>query len=168
MYVSFSVTGSADLIKKALKDAGPGFAGRRLADGHDQAPGLLGDPREGRPARYSRRWPSAAIPRASSGCGLRGNKDWKQGAGPSGKYWEWQKAGIQMSIPNNCILLASNGGIDAPARPVGRARRPHRSARCRRDMQTADLVLYMPELPGGTSPRARRRRACAFPSRKSG
>ena len=60
----------------------------------------------------------------------------------------WSKAGLQMGIPNNGILLASNGGIERLlsrwASPVALIIPPDAAL----DMQKSDFVLYMPELPG--------------------
>jgi hypothetical protein len=148
LYASFAVSGSTDLLKKALKDAGPGS--QDIATLVDMTKRLVCSVTiiKGAPARFSvlalGGYPSGII-----GMRLAGNKDWKKGSGPSGKFWEWQKVGIQMSLPNNSLLLASNGSIDSLlgrwAAPIPLTVPPDVA----RDMQAADLVLYMPELPGG-------------------
>jgi hypothetical protein len=148
MYVSLSVTGSADLIKKALKTAGPGLQDvntlldmtKRLVCSLTLA--------KGTPARFA----GVALggyPGGLIGRRLSGNKEWTRTAGPAGPHWEWTKPGIQMSIPNNGILLASNGDIDSLlarwAAPPPLVLPPEVAS----DMERTDLVLYMPELPGG-------------------
>ena len=147
LYVSFSVKGSADLVRKALKDAGPDF--QDVSSLMDRTERLVAAVTlaKGRPARFDvaslGSYPSGII-----GMRLRGNKEWKESATPSGKYWQWSKAGLQMGIPNNGILLASNGGIERLlarwASPIALTIPPDAA----QDMLESDFVLYMPELPG--------------------
>lgn len=148
MYVSFSVTGSADLIKKALKDAGPDL--KDVSSLLDRTKRLVAAVTltKGLPARFD----IAALggyPSGLIGMRLRGNKEWAEAKSPSGKYWQWSKAGLQMVIPDNGILLASNGGIEGLlsrwTSPSSLSIPPDAAL----DMQNADFVLYMPELPGG-------------------
>jgi hypothetical protein len=147
MYVSFSVTGSADLIRKALKDAGPDL--QDVGSLMDRTQRLVAAVTltKGAPARFD----VAALggyPSGIIGMRLRGNKEWAETSSPSGKYWQWSKAGLQMVIPNNGILLASNGGIERLlsrwTSPISLSIPPDAAL----DMQHADFVLYMPELPG--------------------
>ncbi len=147
MYVSFSVTGSADLVRTALKDAGPDF--QDVGALMDRTKRLVGAVTllKGAPARFD----VAALggyPAGIIGMRLRGNAEWKEMTSPSGKYWQWSKAGLQMAIPNNGILLASNGGVEGLlsrwASPVAPALPPDAA----QDMLISDFVLYMPELPG--------------------
>ncbi len=147
MYVSFSVTGSADLIKKTLKEAGPGS--QDIGSLLDMTKRLVCAVtlKKGGPTQFAvvglGGYPSGLI-----GLRLGGSKDWKQVSSTAGKYWQWNKAGIQMSIPNNSVMLAANGGIEQLLThwesPVRLTIPPDAAA----DMQRADLVLYMPELPG--------------------
>ncbi len=153
LYASLSVPGSAAMIKKSLTDAGPGFTDvSALVDRSTRlvcSVTLL----PGEPARFSAvalgNYPAGII-----GLRLAGNKEWRKVSSPAGSWWEWSKAGLQMGIPNNGILLASNGDVQGllgrwsspPALPVP----PDVAV----DMRTADLVVYMPELPGGIGERA--------------
>jgi hypothetical protein len=147
MYVSFSVKGSADLVRKALKGAGADFQDvGSLMDRTDRLVAAV-TLAKGAPTRFNvaalGSYPSGII-----GMRLRGNKEWTETTTPSGKYWQWSKAGIQMGIPNDGILLASNGGIERLlaqwASPVALTIPPDAA----KDMLKADFVLYMPELPG--------------------
>jgi hypothetical protein len=156
MYVSFSVSGSVDLVKKALKGAGPDFQDveslmdrtRRLVGAVTLAPG--------EPTRFDvvalGNYPSGLI-----GLRLGGNREWKETASRSGKFWQWSKAGIQMGIPNDGILLASNGGIERLlslwSSPAALAVPPDAA----QDMLKSDFVLYMPELPGNLAENAARK-----------
>jgi hypothetical protein len=147
MYVSFSVKGSADLVRKALKDAGADFQDvGSLMDRTDRLVAAI-TLAKGSPTRFN----VAALgnyPAGIIGMRLGGNKEWKESATPSGTYWQWSKAGLQMGIPNNGILLASNGGIERLlsrwASPIALTIPPDAA----QDMLKSDFVLYMPELPG--------------------
>lgn len=148
MYVSLSVSGSADLIKKALKTAGPGL--QDVNSLIDMTKRLVCSVTLARatPARFAV-VALGGYPGGMIGMRLSGNKEWTQKKGPAGPHWEWTRPGIQMSIPNNGILLASNGDIDSLlahwAAPVPLVLPPEVAS----DMERTDLVLYMPELPGG-------------------
>ena len=148
MYVSLSVSGSADLIKKALNTAGPGLQDVNTLLGMTKRLVCSVTLAKGTPARFAV-VALGGYPGGIIGMRLSGNKEWTQKKGPSGPHWEWTKPGIQMSIPNNGILLASNGDIDSLlahwAAPLPLALPPEVA----RDMERTDLVLYMPELPGG-------------------
>ncbi len=147
MYLSFSVAGSADVIKKALKGAGPDL--QDVSTLMDRTSRMVGAVTlsPGAPARFDvvalGNYPSGII-----GMRLRGSKEWKETATAQGSYWQWSKAGLQMGIPNNGILLASNGGIETLlarwGTPVTLTIPPDAVA----DMKKSDFVLYMPELPG--------------------
>jgi len=147
MYVSFSVAGSADLVRRALKDAGPDF--QDVGSLMDRTQRLVAAVTlaKGAPARFDvaalGSYPSGII-----GLRLRGNKEWTETGTASGKYWQWSKAGLQMGIPNDGILLASNGGIEHLlsrwVSPIALTIPPDAA----QDMLKSDFVLYMPELPG--------------------
>jgi hypothetical protein len=148
IYVSLSVSGSGELIRKALKSAGPDLQDvntlvdmtKRLVCSVTLA--------KGTPARFAV-VALGGYPGGLIGMRLSGNKEWTQKKGPAGPHWEWAKLGIQMSIPNNGILLASNGDIDSLlahwAAPLPLVLPPEVAS----DMERTDIVLYMPELPGG-------------------
>lgn len=147
MYLSFSVSGSADVVKKALKAAGPDF--QDVSSLMDRTNRLVGAVtlNRGSPARFDvvalGGYPSGII-----GLRLRGSREWKETPTPNGPYWQWSKAGLQMGIPNDGILLASNGGIEGLlsrwGSPVTLTIPPDAAL----DMKSSDFVLYMPELPG--------------------
>jgi hypothetical protein len=148
IYASLAVSGSAQFIKKALKDAGPGT--QDLATLIDMTKRLVCSVTlaKAAPARFSvlalGNYPSLFI-----GMRLAGNKEWARRTGPGGTYYEWLKPGLQVSFPNNGILLASNSGVTALlarwTAPV-RLKVPPEVAT---DMESTDLVVYLPELPGG-------------------
>jgi hypothetical protein len=148
LYASLSVTGSAELIRKALKEAGPGFEDVNSLIGMTKRLVCSVTIARAAPPRFAvvalGSYPSGFI-----GIRLAGSKDWVKKSGPGGAYWEWTKAGIQMSIPNNGILLAANGDVDALlahwSAPDPFVVPPEVAV----DMEKTDMVLYMPELPGG-------------------
>ncbi len=153
LYASLSVPGSAAMIRKSLTQAGPGFQdvstlvdmSKRLVCSVTLLPGM--------PARFSAvalgSYPSGII-----GMRLAGNKEWRKVSSPAGSWWEWSKANLQMGIPNNGILLASNGNVESLlgrwSSPPALAVPPDVAV----DMGAADLVIYMPELPGGIGEKA--------------
>jgi hypothetical protein len=148
MYISLSVSGSSDLIKKALTTAGPDLQDVNTLLGMTKRLVCSVTLARGMPARFAV-VALGGYPGGIIGMRLSGNKEWTQKTGPSGPHWEWTKPGIQMSIPNNGILLAANGDIDSLlahwAAPLPLALPPEVAS----DMERADLVFYMPELPGG-------------------
>jgi len=153
LYASLSVRGSADLIRRILKAAGP--ATRDISTLMDRTDRLVTSITlsPGESARFCvvalGNYPSGIV-----GMRLAGNKDWSKKTVAAGSYWEWTKAGLQLSIPNNGILLAANGDVEGLLgrwmSPVALAVPPEVAS----DMESSDLVLYMPELPGGLSERA--------------
>jgi hypothetical protein len=148
IYASLAVSGSAQFIKKALKDAGPGT--QDLAALVDMTQRLVCSVTlaNDAPARFSvlalGSYPSLFI-----GMRLAGNKEWARRTGPGGTYYEWIKPGLQVSFPNGGILLASNNGVASLlarwTSPVPLKVPPEVAA----DMESTDLVVYLPELPGG-------------------
>jgi hypothetical protein len=153
LYASLSVKGSADLIRRMIKEAGPGAQDiGTLIDRTDRmVTSVTLTP--GAPARFAvvalGNYPAGIV-----GMRLAGNKDWTKKTAASGTWWEWTRAGLQLSIPNNGILLAANGGVEALLGrwidPVSMRLPPDVSV----DMERSDLVLYMPELPGGLTQKA--------------
>jgi hypothetical protein len=153
LYASLSVPGSAELIKKMLKGAGPGFedVGALI----DRTTRMVCSVTlvKGAPLSFSV-VALGSFPPGIIGMRLSGNKDWSRKTAPAGSYWQWSKAGLQLGIPNAAILLASNVDVASllarwSAPPV-LAVPPDVAS----DMQATDLVLYMPELPGGLAENA--------------
>ncbi len=148
MYVSVSVPPSAAIIKKLLKDAGPDTADVvQLVDRTDRVVlGVRLVPHE------QPRFTAVAIgkyPASLIGCRLSGNREWKRITTPAGMYWQSSKTGIQLAVPGRTALLAANGELETLlpryGSPVALRIPPEVSL----DMEHADLVLYLPELPGG-------------------
>jgi hypothetical protein len=148
LYASFSVAGARPLLMKVLADAGKDF--KDVASMADRTKRLVASVTlvKGAPLQFSvvalGSYPSGII-----GMKLGGSKEWRKVAAADGVYWQWSKAGIQMSVPNNALLLASNGGIEgllAGWRAPASLGIPPDVAD---DMRGADLVVFMPELPGG-------------------
>ena len=153
LYASLAVKGSADFLKRLIKEAGPGAQDvQALIDRTNRVVCSVTIQR-GESPRFSvvalGGYPSAFI-----GMRLSGSHDWAQRSGTSGSYWELIKVGLQMSIPNDGILLAANGGVEPMlarwSSPPPLAVPPEVAA----DMEKMDFVLYMPELPGGIAENA--------------
>jgi hypothetical protein len=153
VYASLAVKGSADFIKRILKEAGPGAKDlNALVDRTERMVASFTLVRGGEP-QFSvvslGSYPSAFI-----GGSLSRNKDWAKKSGPAGSWWELTKAGIQMSIPNDGILLASNGSVEGLLTAWGTPRTLPVPAEVAEDMRRMAFVLYMPELPGGIAENA--------------
>jgi hypothetical protein len=148
LYASLSVRGSAEFLKKMLKDAGPGSQDISSLIGMTNRMVCSVTLSRGAPPRFSMvalgGYPSGII-----GMRLTGSRDWKKKSGGSGAFWEWSKAGLQVSIPNNAILLAANGDMEKLLERWTAPRAPGVPPEVAGDMEKKDFVLYMPELPGG-------------------
>jgi hypothetical protein len=148
VYASFAVKSSAEFIRKLLKESGPGA----------QDIGALVDRTErmvcsvtltrGEEPKFSI-VALGSFPSAFIGMRLSGSKEWARRNGPSGDWWEWSKAGLQMSIPNDAIMLAANGGVQSLLERWSAPLPLPVPADVAADMKKMDFVLYMPELPGG-------------------
>jgi hypothetical protein len=152
LYISLSVQPSAAALKNAFKDAGPAFNDlgtivdmtRKLYASVTLVPGQ-------RPmfsAVALGNYPSFFV-----GFRLGTSADWKGKNSAAGSWFENSKAGLQVSVPADSVLVASTGDIEAliprlresPAMPV-----PPEVAR---DMEQSDLVLYLPEMPAAVTDR---------------
>lgn len=148
MYVSVSVPPSSAVIKKLLKDTGPDTAEvLQIVDRTDRV--VLGvrlvphqQPRF--TAVAIGRYPASII-----GCRLSGNREWKRVKTASGTYWQSGKTGLQVAVPGRDAVLAANGELPTLLPRYGSPVAPRIPPDVALDMEHADLVLYLPELPGG-------------------
>ncbi len=80
---------------------------------------------------------------------LCGSRAWETVKSPSGKYYTNGASGLQVSVPGPYAVLASAGSMEGLlarfAMPVAPAMPPEVAE----DMESADVLLYLPELPGG-------------------
>jgi hypothetical protein len=80
---------------------------------------------------------------------LCGSRVWDTVKSPSGKYYTNVESGLQVSVPGPYAVLASAGSMEGLlarfAMPVAPAMPPEVAE----DMERADILLYLPELPGG-------------------
>ncbi|HVO38576.1 MAG TPA: hypothetical protein VMV03_06050 [Spirochaetia bacterium] len=146
IYISVSVKSSAALIKKTLEAGGPDY--RDVMQFADWTKRLLASVTlsRGAPAKFSAvalgDYPSFLI-----GMSLSGRKEWKEVKVPDGSYFAWNKADLELSVPNNATLVAANGGMPSLLQrykaPVSLPIPPEVAS----DMGSADVVLYMPRLP---------------------
>ena len=148
LYASLSVHGSAEFLKKMLKDAGPGSQDISSLIGMTNRMVCSVTLSRGAPPQFSvvalGSYPSGII-----GMRLSGSRDWKKKTGGSGTFWEWGKAGLQVAVPNNAILLAANGDVEMLLSRWTAPRPPGVPPEVAGDMEKKDFVLYMPALPGG-------------------
>jgi hypothetical protein len=148
MYISVAVPKSADLIHKTLKEGGPAY--NDVITLSDMTKRLLVSVTVSKdsPLQFAAvalgGYPSALI-----GWSLAGKKEWKQVTVQDGSYYAWNKANLQLSIPNGSILLAANGQMPTLLSqykvPVPLPLPPEVVT----DMEKTDIVIYMPQLPGG-------------------
>jgi len=148
MYISVLVPKSADLIRKTLKEAGPAYNDVITLSGMTKRLLVSVSVQKDAPMRFAAvalgGYPSVLI-----GISLNGKKEWKQESAPDGNFYLWNKANLQLSIPNGGTILAANG--DMPAL-LSRYKTPIPlpiPAEVADDMAKTDIVLYMPQLPGG-------------------
>lgn len=147
VYISISVPPSRAVIKKALKDAGPAYGDiSTLLDMTTRlycSLTLVPD----NPSRFS----AAAVgsfPSTLMGWRL-GGTGWKKESGPAGTWYANQKAGLEISAPAKSVVLVSNGDIEEMLPRLRGSGTLDVPPDVVTDMETADLLIYMPELPGG-------------------
>jgi hypothetical protein len=138
------------MLKRALDEAGPDYADvktlldmtRRMYVAVSLAP-----------EKAPRYWAVAlgSYPSALIGLRLGGNADWKGMSSATGKWFQSEKRGLQVSLPADSVLLASNGGIEALLPRLRGSSALPLPPEVVTDMERADLVVYMPELPGSAT-----------------
>ncbi len=148
MYISVAVPKSAELIRKTLKEGGPAY--NDVITLSDMTKRFLVSVTVSRDAPLQ--FAAVALggyPSTLIGWSLAGKKEWKQVTGPDGSYYAWNKANLQLSIPNGSVLLAANGQMPTL---LSQYRTPvplPLPADVVSDMEKTDIVIYMPQLPGG-------------------
>jgi len=148
MYVSVSVPQSADLIRKTLKKGGPAYNDIvQLADRTNRVVSSV-TLASGAPVRFAA-VALGSYPAFLINVSLSGKKEWKQVSSGEGSFFLYNKANLQLSVPNGGVLLAANGDMPTLLSryriPVPLPLPPEVQA----DMTKTDVVLYMPQLPGG-------------------
>jgi hypothetical protein len=148
LYVSLDVKRSADVLGAALGQAGSDL--KEVEPLLDRATRLYAavERTEGSAARISAialgTYPAGLI--RSRLCGSR---SWKKVKTPAGKYYVYAKTGMQVSVPGGYAVLVSSGSIETLLARFAAPTAPAMPAEAADDMDSADLVLYLPELPGG-------------------
>jgi hypothetical protein len=148
LYLSLDVPASADVIQAALKTADP--------DVREMGPLLERMSRlyaavalaEGAPPRLS------AVALGSFPAGLIrsklcGSRAWDTVKSPSGKYYTNVKSGLQVSVPGPYAVLITAGSMEALLDRFAMPLAPAMPPEVAEDMESADLLLYLPSLPGG-------------------
>jgi hypothetical protein len=148
MYISVAVPKSLELIHKTLKGGGPAYNDVITLSNMTQRLLLSVTISPDAPLQFA----AVALggyPSVLMGWSLSGKKEWKQLSAPEGSYYAWNKANIQLSIPNGKILLATNGQMPTL---LARYKMPVPlpiPPKVVSDMEQTDVVLYLPHLPGG-------------------
>ncbi len=148
MYISVAVPKSADLIRKTLKASGPAY--NDVITLSNWTTRLLVSVTVAKDAPMS--FAAVALggyPALLLRMSLSGKKEWKEVKEAEGSYYAWNKANLQLSVPNGSILLAANGQmptlLSRYKTPVPLPLPPEVAS----DMEKTDIVVYMPQLPGG-------------------
>jgi len=148
MYISVSVPPSADLIRRTLKEGGPGYNDVATLSGMTKRFLVSVKMEKGAPLRFAA-VALGSYPTVLIGMSLSGKKEWKQVSGSDGSFFLWNKANLQLSLPSGGVLLAANGDMQTLLSrykaPIPLPIPPEVAS----DMTRTDIVLYMPQLPGG-------------------
>jgi hypothetical protein len=148
LYVSLDVKSSADVLRAALEQAGPDV--REVEPLLDRTNRLYAavERDEGSASRVSMvalgTYPAGLI--RSRLCGSR---SWKTVRSPVGKYYSSARTGLQVGVPNGYAVLVSTGSLETLLARFAAPTAPAIPTEAAEDMDRADLVLYLPGLPGG-------------------
>jgi hypothetical protein len=147
VYISVSVPPSRTVIQKALKNAGPGYGD--ISTLLDMSKRLYCSLTlvQNEPSRFS----AVAVGNYPSTL-MRwrlGSSGWKKTSGSGGTWYENAKAGLEISAPAKSVVLVSNGDIEGMLPRLRQSGSLAVPPDVVADMETADLLIYMPELPGG-------------------
>ena len=148
LYLSLDVPASADVIQAALETADPEL--RQVGPLLDRMSRLYASVAlaEGSPPRLSA-IALGSIPAGLIRSKLCGSRDWTTVKSASGKYYTNVKSGLQVSVPGPYAVLVSAGSIDGLMARFETPRAPAMPPEVAEDMESADLLLFLPELPGG-------------------
>jgi hypothetical protein len=148
MYISVAVPKSADLIRKTLKEGGPAYKDVITLSNWTTRLLVSVTMAKDTPMSFSAvalgGYPSVLL-RMS----LSGNKEWKEVKVPDGSYYAWNKANLQLSVLDKSVLLAANGQMTTLLSRYKTALPLPLPREVASDMEKSDVVLYMPQLPGG-------------------
>jgi hypothetical protein len=147
LYVSLDVERSADVLRSAFEQAGPSASEvEPLLERTDRVYAAV-ETAEGAAARISM-VALGSYPAGLIRSRLCGSRSWDTVKSPAGTYYVSTKTGLQVGVPGRYAVLVSSGSMEtliarfkapiAPAIPPDAAE----------GMDTADLALYLPELPG--------------------
>lgn len=150
MYVSLSVPPSLTVMKDALTKAGPAYSDistllemtkqvyLAVTFAPDQTPQISAAAVGG--------YPSMILDiRLGSG------KDWKPTSSPAGSWFKYARGGIRLCAASDTVVLLSNGGMKDLLPRLKDSQAVAIPPDVASDMDHADLVLYLPRLPGGLS-----------------
>lgn len=148
LYLSLGVARSTDVLQAALERAGPDL--REVGPLLERTDRLYGaveglgeaSPRVSLVALGS--YPAGLI-RSRLCC----SRSWKTVASGVGRYYVSAKAGVQVGVPAGFAVLVSTGSLETLLARFGAPKMPPMPPEAAEGMETADLSLYLPELPGG-------------------
>jgi hypothetical protein len=153
LYVSMAVPSSIGMIKKALREAGPAYGDLATLLDMTKRLYLTLTLVPDQPSRFS----AAAVgsyPSTLLGWRLGSTGDWKKTSDSSGSWYEYAKGGLQLSAPAKSVVLISNGAMSGMLPRLRESSVLSLPPEVVRDMDSSDILLYMPELPGGIAEKA--------------
>lgn len=148
LYLSLDVRRSADLLQEALAGAGPDL--REVGPLLERTDRLYGavESLEGSFPRLSLvalgSYPAGLI-RSRLCC----SRSWTTVRSSSGTYYASAKVGVQVGVPAGFAVLVSTGSLETLLARFEAPKAPPMPTEAAEGMETADLSLYLPELPGG-------------------
>jgi hypothetical protein len=149
LYLSLDVGRSADVLRAALERAGPETreVGPML-ERTDRLYAAVEKAASSSPARLSL-LALGSYPAGLIRSRLCGSRSWNTVKSTAGTYYVSTKAGLQVGVPKGYAVLVSTGAIETLLARFAAPVAPPLPAEVAEDMERADLVLYLPELPGG-------------------
>jgi hypothetical protein len=148
LYASLDVATSADVIGAALEKAGP-EAGK-VTPLLERTTRVYAAFEAG--AADTSRISLVALGRYPAGMirsRLCGSRSWDRVKSPVGTYYAEKKSGLQVGVPGGYAVLVSTGSIETLLGRVAAPIPPAMPIEAAEGMETSDLSLYLPELPGG-------------------
>jgi len=150
MYVSLSVQPSVDMLKNALKQAGPAYNDVSTLLGMTKRLYLAVTLTPNQPSRLS----AVAVgsyPAGLLSMRLGSSKDWTKKESASGTWFELAKGGLQLCVASGSAVVISTAEMQDILPRLREAEELGVPSDVAADMERSDLVMYLPELPGGVS-----------------
>jgi hypothetical protein len=149
LYVSLDVERSVDVLRAALERAGP--ESREVGPMLERTDRLYAAVERADPSSPARLSLVAlgSYPAGLIRSRLCSSRSWETVKSSAGTYYVSAKAGVQVGVPKGYAVLVSTGAIETLLARFAAPVAPPLPAEVAEGMERADMVLYLPELPGG-------------------